>query len=208
MRFRRPVRVWAVRVILFSCALVVWPGCFGSRNRPAPSTPASPLVFPEDRLGVDDVFEVRVFGEAELSGTYRVSADGTIDFPLAGRLKVAGLRSEEIQEIIVQKLQSGYLQNPQVSVMIKNWNSRKVNVLGQVQKPGSVDYFPGMTILDAIASAGGFTAIAEKNTVKLRREVGGKVENQIYPVSDISEGRSPNVTLLPGDVMVIEERLF
>jgi polysaccharide export outer membrane protein len=162
----------------------------------------------EDRLGVDDVFEIRVFGENDLSGTYRVSADGTIDFPLAGRLRVAGLRSEEVQEVIVTKLKAGYLKDPQVSVMIKTWNSRKVAVLGQVQRAGSVDYFPNMTLVDAIALAGGFTPTADRNRVNLRREMGKTVETKVYAVGDISEGRSPNVTVLPGDVIVVEERLF
>jgi protein involved in polysaccharide export with SLBB domain len=65
-----------------------------------------------------------------------------------------------------------------------------------------------MTIVDAIASAGGFTGIAAKNSVNLRREVAGKIENHTYPVADISEGRSPNVMVLPGDVLVVDERVF
>jgi polysaccharide export outer membrane protein len=65
-----------------------------------------------------------------------------------------------------------------------------------------------MTIVDAIASAGGFTGIAAKNSVNLRREVSGKVEIRTFPVADITEGRSPNVVVLPGDVLVVEERLF
>jgi polysaccharide export outer membrane protein len=97
---------------------------------------------------------------------------------------------------------------PQVTVMVKEWNSRKVSVLGQVQRPGTVPYFPKMTIVDAIASAGGFTGVAAKNSVNLRREVTGKVEMRTFPVADISEGRSPNVAVLPGDVLVVEERLF
>ena len=66
-----------------------------------------------------------------------------------------------------------------------------------------------MTIVDAIASAGGFTGIAAKNSVTLRRErQGGQVESHNYPVEDITAGKSPNVTLLPGDVLVVEERMF
>jgi polysaccharide export outer membrane protein len=65
-----------------------------------------------------------------------------------------------------------------------------------------------MTIVDAIASAGGFTGIASKNSVNLRRELAGKIETHIYPVADISEGRSPNVMVLPGDVLVVDERVF
>jgi protein involved in polysaccharide export with SLBB domain len=205
--FSRPSSTWVAQVGIYLAVVLTASGCYRQKNRASVPAPIA-VPAPEDRVGVDDVFEVRVFGEQELSGIYRISAEGTIDFPLAGRLKVAGMRCEEIQETIVSKLKGGYLKDPQVSVMIKTWNSRKVTVLGQVQKPGSVDYFPNMTLVDAIALAGGFTPIAEKNAVNLRREVSGKVETMVYRLADISEGRSPNVIILPGDVVVVEERLF
>jgi polysaccharide export outer membrane protein len=163
---------------------------------------------PEDRVGIDDTFDVRVYGEGELTGTFRVATDGTIDYPLAGRIQVAGLRTGEIQQLLVSKLKDRYLTDPQVVVTIKDRNSQKISVLGQVTKPGQVGYYPNMTIVDAIASAGGFTGIAAKNSVNLRREVAGKIETHIYPVADISEGRSPNVMVLPGDVLVVDERVF
>jgi polysaccharide export outer membrane protein len=162
----------------------------------------------EDRLGIDDVFDVRVYGEGELTGSYRVATDGTIDYPLAGRLLVVGLRSGEIQQLLVTKLKSGYLKDPQVTVTVKERNSQKITVFGQVTKPGQVPYYPNMTIVDAIASAGGFTGIAAKNSVNLRREVSGKIETHIFPVADITEGRSQNVMVLPGDVLVVDERVF
>ena len=163
---------------------------------------------PADRVGIDDTFDVRVYGEAELTGTFRVATDGTVDYPLAGRVVVAGLRTGEIQRLLVTKLKDRYLKDPQVVVTIKDRNSQKISVLGQVSRPGQVGYYPNMTIVDAIASAGGFTGIAAKNSVNLRREVGGKIEMHVYPVADISEGRSSNVMVLPGDVLVVDERVF
>jgi len=163
---------------------------------------------PEDRVGIDDTFDVRVYGETDLSGMFRVATDGTVDYPLAGRLQVAGLRTGEIQELLVNKLKDKYLKEPQVIVTIKDRNSQKISVLGQVTKPGQVGYYPNMTIVDAIANAGGFTGIAAKNSVNLRRQVAGKIETRTFPVADISEGRSPNVIVLPGDVLVVDERVF
>jgi protein involved in polysaccharide export with SLBB domain len=196
------VWVWALLVAVGGCG-----GIFG--KAPPPSTPIQGVeLTPEERLGIDDVFEVRVFGEPDLSATYRVAADGTIDYPFVGRISVIGMRSGDVQEIIASKLKEGYLKNPQVSLMVKEWNSRKVSVIGQVQKPGSVAYFPNMTIVDAIAAAGGFTGIASKNAVTLRREAKGSVESKTCRVADISEGRAPNVVLRPGDILVVEERLF
>jgi polysaccharide export outer membrane protein len=162
----------------------------------------------EDRVGVDDTFDVRVYGETELSGTFRVATDGTVDYPLAGRVQVSGLRTGEIQQLLVSRLKDKYLRDPQVAVTIRDRNSQKISVLGQVAKPGQVGYYPNMTIVDAIANAGGFTGIAAKNSVNLRREVGGKIEMHVYPVADISEGRSANVMVLPGDVLVVDERVF
>lgn len=188
------------------CALAAG-GCAG--RRPMPSTPVHAVeMAPEERLGIDDVFEVRVFAEPDLSGAYRIAADGTVDYPFVGRISVIGMRSGDVQELIATKLRDGYLKNPQVSLMVKEWNSRKVSVIGQVQKPGSVPYFTNMTIVDAIAAAGGFTGIASKNSVNLRREVKGTVESHNYRVADISEGRAPNIVLRPGDILVVEERLF
>jgi protein involved in polysaccharide export with SLBB domain len=170
------------------------------------SSEALPVL--DERLGVDDVFTVRIVGEQDLSGQYRVAADGTIDFPYVGRLEVAGQRPGEVQRQLTKRLKEGYLRDPQVTVLVQEWNSRKVNVLGQVSKAGPVVYFPGMTIVDAISAAGGFTEIAAKNSVHLRREQAGKVLTRSYRVADISEGRAPNVVILPGDVLVVEERLF
>lgn len=188
-------------------ASLLWSAC-AAPHRPTPVV-ATSASEPEERLGVDDVFEVRVYGDPELSGLYRVTSEGNIDFPYVGRLAVANHSSSEVQSLITEKLRDGYLRNPQVTVMVKEWNSRKVSVLGQVQKPGPVTYFPRMTIVDAIAAAGGFTSIAAKNSVTLTRQTrSGPVQTRSYPVADISEGRSSNVVLLPGDVLVVEERLF
>ena len=166
------------------------------------------VISSEDRIGLDDTFDVRVYGEVELSGMFRVATDGTIDYPLAGRVQVAGLRTGEIQQLLVSKLKDRYLKDPQVIVTVRDRNSQKISVLGQVSKPGQVGYYPNMTIVDAIASAGGFTGIAAKNSVNLRREVKGKIEMHVYPVADISEGRSQNVMVQPGDVLVVDERVF
>jgi polysaccharide export outer membrane protein len=191
--------------LVLGAAVAVTAGCYAQKRQPVTVATEGTS---EDRIGVDDTFDVRVYGEPELSGNYRVATDGSIDYPLAGRLHVAGLRSGEIQELLVTKLKGGILKDPQVTVTVKDRNSQKVSVLGQVARPGQVTYYPNMTIVDAIASAGGFTGIAAKNSVNLRREVAGKIETRIFPVADISEGRSPNVTVLPGDVLVVDERVF
>jgi protein involved in polysaccharide export with SLBB domain len=192
-------------IVVIACA---WPGCASSTSRPMPVLTVAPGSSPEDRVSIDDLIEVRVYGEPDMTGSYRVGTNGTFDFPLAGRIKGEGLTLAELQNEIVGKLKGSYLKDPQVNVMYKERNNRKISVLGQVQRPGPIPYYPSMTIVDAVASAGGFTAIAAKNSVRLRREITGRVELRTYPVADISEGRSTNVSLLPGDVVVVDERLF
>jgi protein involved in polysaccharide export with SLBB domain len=193
----------------FSTIVFVGLACLaGCATSPRPTATVSEASLPEDRVGIDDTFDVRVYGEADLTGTFRIATDGTVDYPLAGRLHVAGLRTGEIQQLLVDKLKDRYLKDPQVVVTIKDRNSQKISVLGQVARPGQVVYYPNMTIVDAIANAGGFTGIAAKNSVNLRREVSGNIQTRTYPVADISEGRSPNILVLPGDVLVVDERVF
>lgn len=182
-------------------------GC-GHTEQPNANFPQLVDVLPDERLGVDDVLEVRVMGEQEMSGAYRIAVDGTTDFPYIGRLEIAGLRPGEVQQLVTKRLRDGFLVAPQVSIMVKEWNSRKISVLGQVNKPGPISYYPKMTIMDAIAAAGGFTPVAAQNSVKLRREINGKAESATFRVGDIQEGRQPNVVLMPRDVLFVEERIF
>ena len=198
----RTSKCWQVLTLL----ALATAGCYESH--PKIATGGTQGLSSEDRVGIDDVFDVRVYGEPELTGTYRVAVDGTIDYPLAGRVRVVGLRCGEIQQLLVAKLKEGYLNSPQVTVAFKERNSQKITVFGQVVKPGQVPYTPNMTIVDAIANAGGFTGIAAKNSVNLRRDLGGKIETHVFPVADIAEGRSQNVMVLPGDVLVVDERVF
>ena len=88
------------------------------------------------------------------------------------------MRPGEVQQELTKRLQDGYLRDPQVTVLVKEWNSRKVNVLGQVSKPGPVAYFPRMTIVDAIAAAGGFTEMAAKNSVSSAPRAGRQGPDQ------------------------------
>src|SRR5436190_24299703 len=100
--------------------------CYGSPRKV--STGGTQGHTSEDRIGIDDVFDVRVYGEPDLTGTYRVANDGTIDFPLAGRLAVVGLRTGEIQTLLRDKLRDGMLRNPPITVTVKERNSQKVTV--------------------------------------------------------------------------------
>jgi polysaccharide biosynthesis/export protein VpsN len=167
-------------------------------------------------VGPGDVFEVFVLGEQNLPKEYRVQSDGTIDFPYVPRLQVAGLEPQAIVDRIKTDLQTAkILVNPQVSIVMKQYNSKKVNILGQVAKAGPVNYYDGMKLVDAISHAGGFTPLADSQHVKLSRVVAGKGsghQNDVVTVEICVEailgGGRADILLQAGDTIKVEQRLF
>ena len=105
-------------------------------------------------------------------------------------------------------LDAGYLKRPQVSIFVKEYNSKKVFVLGEVQQPGTFSFDDNMTIVQAITLAGGFAPHADRNNASIARLVEGHEQRFKVPVVDIGLGRAPNFHLRPGDIMFIPESLF
>jgi len=159
-------------------------------------------------LGSGDVFEVRVFEEAGLSGVFRVGADGDIDYPLCGQVHIAGRDASGAAAAITKCLRDGYLKHPQVSVFIKEYNSKKIFVFGEVQKPGTFTYRDGMSIVEAITRAGGFAKTAAKNSVIISRVIDGREQRLKVPVEDIGVGHAANFLLKPGDIVFVPESFF
>jgi polysaccharide export outer membrane protein len=194
------VKSW---LLLLACALV---GC-GPSTRTVVEQP-QPVLTVDSSLGVGDSFEVRVFGEPDLSGTYKVGAEGNINFPLVGVVHIDGLDAQAAAKLIADRLRDGILRDPQVTVLIKDQTSKKIYILGQVGKPGTFTYTPSMSVVEAITVAGGFTALAAKNDTTLTRTEEGKKMVVRIPVADIGEGKAPNVYLRPGDIISVPERIF
>jgi polysaccharide biosynthesis/export protein VpsN len=161
-------------------------------------------------LGPGDVFEVTVYDEPAMSKPYKVAPNGTIDFPLIGTLTVEGKEPQEVADLIKTSLvQKQILKNPSVSVLVKEVNSKKVAVFGQVQKPGQFPMAEGMTVVQAISLAGGFTAIADRDRVTLNRRVSAsKVIRVVFSVAAITEGKMNDIPLQAGDTLYVEERPF
>jgi polysaccharide biosynthesis/export protein len=159
-------------------------------------------------LGTGDVIDIKVFREPELAGVYRVNAYSEITFPLIGQVQLTGKEPYQISEEIRARLSDGYLQNPQVTVFVREYHSQKVHVLGQVSKAGSQGFQPGMTIIQAVASAGGFTKLAATNRVRVTRVIEGTERKYVIPVGDIRTGNAPDFSLLPGDIVYIPEAMF
>ena len=159
-------------------------------------------------LGAGDVFEVRVFGEAELSQTYRVDAAGFFDFPLIGRVQTKGLTPSALEDEIATRLREGFLRDPSVSVLVKEYTSRKILVLGDVSSPGKFGFTRGVTVVEAIALAGGFLPTANTDFVVVTRRVDGKEKRITVPVGKISRGLAANLELLSGDIVFVPDTLF
>jgi len=159
-------------------------------------------------LGPGDVFEIRVYGEEELSGIYRVGGTGEISFPLVGRIPVEGLSSTQVETIIEQRLGDGYLKHPYVTVFVKTYNSKAISVLGQVKSPGMFPFKPEMTVIQAISLAGGMLESAKANAVVVTRQEGGRELGFTVPVRSISEGDVPNFNLKPGDIVFVPKTLL
>jgi protein involved in polysaccharide export with SLBB domain len=187
-------------------ALFTWiAGCGGGSQE----LPPAPAPTEDATLGSGDVFDVRVYGEQDLSGSYRVTRDGTIDFPFIGRTHVAGLEPTEVAEAIRSELRDGgYLQNPQVSIFVREYNSKRVSVVGAVENAGTFPVSSGMTVVHAISLAGGFTALASRNDTVVTRRVGGRLRRFRVRVEDAVEGTANDFPLQPGDIIYVPERIF
>lgn len=159
-------------------------------------------------FGPGDLLEVRVFQEADLSGAFRISPEGTVDYPLCGKVVVSGKTSSETADILVACLTKGYLKSPQVTVLPREYNSKKIFVFGQVQKPGTFPYDEGMNIVQAITLAGGFTRQAAGNSTFVTRKFDNTERKMRVAVEDIGVGREKNFALSPGDIIYVPESFF
>jgi len=155
------------------------------------------------RLGVNDLLEISVYQEPDLSKVVRVSHDGSISFPLLGNLAVAGLSAKELESKITDLLAADYLVNPQVNVFIKEHG--KVYVSGFAVKPGAYEIKSGMTAMEALALAGGVSDKGDEENIHLNRKQDGK--DITIEINSIQTANDPDAdtVLLPGDELVVDE---
>jgi len=159
-------------------------------------------------LGSGDLLEVKVFGEEDLSGAYRISPDGSIDFPLCGKVPLSGKTQGQAADALTGCLATRYLKHPQVSVLLREYNSKKVFVFGEVQRPGTFPFDSDMSIIQAVTLAGGFTRSAAKNSISVTRIIDGQERKIRVPVEDIGTGKERNFQLQPGDIVFVPESFF
>jgi polysaccharide export outer membrane protein len=160
-------------------------------------------------LGRGDVFTLEIVGEKDLPREYQVASDGTVDIPYVHRIDVEGLEPQQVARLVAQKLiEQQILKDPSVVVSVREYNSKRITVLGQVQKPGSFSLSPGMTLVQAISQAGGLSAIANRDRVNLTRKDKQAAVTVVLSFDAITEGRSPDIPLQAGDQIYVHERIF
>lgn len=148
-------------------------------------------------LGSGDKVKITVYGEDDLGGEFAIDGSGHIQLPLIGQVKAAGMSLHQFAASVTLALQNGYLKDPKVNAQVVNY--RPFYILGEVNKPGEYPYENGLTILRAIALAGGYTYRANDDKVYVRR------------VNDSEENSMPadsRTRIYPGDIVRIPERIF
>lgn len=203
--------------VLLIAVLAAFIGCSSNAQDQAAPTPepSAPVRGPakEDYIiQPADVLQILVFQEDDLKREVRVTQGGTISLPLIGSVNVADLTIRQAQEKIRSLYDANYLVNPQINLIVLEYAKRTVNVLGSVNTPGAVE-FPqeeGLTLLDAIARAGGFNRFADRRKIKLSRtDADGKTETFIINADDLMQsGTNDSWPLKRDDVIFVPERIL
>jgi polysaccharide export outer membrane protein len=169
-------------------------------------TPAAPREHDNTYvIGNDDMLAINVWKEPDVSRTIPVRSDGKISLPLAGELQAAGHTPLKLEQDIAAKLKS-YIAEPEVTVIVQQVNSQKFNILGMVNRPGSYPIVNSSTVLDAIATAGGFRDFAKQKAIYILRQNSDGTQTRIaFNYKDVVKGKNPdqNVKLLPRDTIVV-----
>jgi protein involved in polysaccharide export with SLBB domain len=175
---------------------------------PAANAPA-PLSAPNNyQLSANDQIAVEVFGEEDLRTSARLNSDGNVSLPLLGSVRLAGLTLSQAAARLTELYGKDYLVHPKVNVTLVGYAKRRFTVLGQVNRPGSYEMPEGspegIDLLEAIATAGGYTRIAAPERISIRRGT------QILRVNAkrLAHGGKENFTVLPGDTVTVGESLF
>jgi polysaccharide export outer membrane protein len=169
-----------------------------SSNAFAQAQPLSPAAAAGNYvLGPNDRIRLKVYGEADISGEYEIDSNGQVSIPLAGHIEASGLTTKQLERSISSALAKGIVRDPRVNVEVALY--RPYYILGEVKKGGEYPYRLGLTVMDAVASAGGFTYRANENKVYLRRSGAGVEE--VYALD------AP-ILVFPGDNIRVPERYF
>lgn len=184
---------WAVALGGATC------GAKGVEELPTGKASAADVLAPGDEV------EVIVFGEPDLSGKQRIRSSGTIRLPLVGSMQAAGLTSDELAMRIESAYNERYLRNAEVTINVLSSTANNVFVLGSVKQPGPYPMTGRMTLINALARAGGATQLADESRVQITRTVDSKQTFVVVNAGEVRRGELDDIELLPGDVVFVPE---
>src|SRR5712692_9974583 len=170
-----------------------------SQPAPAPATADSTYV-----IGPEDMLDISVWKEPDVSRAVPVRPDGRISLPLIHDVEAAGMSPQQLAGSVAEKLRK-YLNDPQVTVIVTAINSQRVFVLGEVLRAGAFSLLPGMTVLQALSSAGGFTTFAGVKKIRVVRSRNGKQVELPFNYREVLKGdrQDQNIKLEPGDTIMV-----
>jgi polysaccharide export outer membrane protein len=176
-------------------------GGFGNPNQPVP-TPAT--TDPDYVIGPEDMLHISVWKEPDLSGAVPVRPDGKISLPLLGDVQAAGTKPMQLSDTLAEKLKQ-YVTNPIVTVVVTGINSKRIFLVGEVSKNGAMNMLPNMTVLQALAAAGGFSQFANLKKIYILRNQNGRQIKIPINYKEIVKGQAPeqNILLKPNDTIVV-----
>lgn len=154
------------------------------------------------RIGEQDVLSITVWREPDLSATVMVRPDGKITLPLINDVIASGLTTDELKGLLIDKFQP-FVNVPQVTVSVREINSRKVFVIGQVAREGSYRINSNSTVLQIIAEAGGLRDFANRKGIYVLRQANGKQTKISFNYNNVIRGKNENIQLRPGDTIVV-----
>jgi polysaccharide export outer membrane protein len=159
---------------------------------------------PNYMIGAQDVLDISVWKEPEVSRTVPVRPDGKISLPLLNDVQAAGLTPSQLASQLTESLKK-FVANPQVTVIVTTINSQRVYILGEVTRPGAYPLLPGMTVLQALSSGGGFTQFANTKKIYLLRQENGKQAKYPFNYKEVIGGKNAeqNILLKAGDTIVV-----
>jgi protein involved in polysaccharide export with SLBB domain len=181
-------------------------GCSGNMkpvNLPAPEFSTT--------LGPSDEFELRIVPTRDgIPKTFQVQPDGTVSVPYLDRIKVSGLEPHEVEKLVRDELiKREIFTDPSVSVVVAAYRSKKVEILGQVNKPDAYPFTPGMTLLRLVSLAGGTKELADSDSVTIRRKMkSGETRVVEVSIDDILANRMPDIPLQAGDSVNVAKTML
>ena len=199
--------------LILTLAVAVGPRAFaqgGEAKAPSGSTqqaaapPKSATDDPGYVIGADDILDISVWKELEISRRVPVRSDGKISIPLLNDIQAAGLTPMQLQAQITEKLKK-FLTGPQVTVTVMATNSRRIYIMGEVGRPGPIALLANMTVLQAITTAGGLSQFGNGSKIRILRTENGKQVVFSFNYKEVLTGRNPqqNIILKPGDSIVV-----